>query len=415
MLHIRLPCPSLSPRVCSISWPLCRWCHPTISSSVAPVLLPSIFPSSGVVFNELALHIRWSKHWNFSFSIRPSSDYLGLTSFRIDWFDLLAVQGALKSLLQHTIWKHLFFSAQPSLWCNSHIRTYSLSSYQKSGMWVTKSMNIIQFQLSRSLQLVGTIIIYLTVNAILCNVPLGFWHSILKSHKFFIYFSLFFMATSTDLHLTISHICHMYGEGNGTPLQYSCLKNPMDGGTWWAEVHGIAELDTTERLHFHFSLSCIGEGNGNPLQCSCLENPRDSRAWWAAVHGVAQSWTRLKQLSSSSNSHMFKVQVKKEEGYGEGWKGHLTIDQNIKIGIWFLKANFKSALKLHIPWCRDCSQLEGSSRRVITLKEDVASEEDLEAGDNPSRQAGVRGIPSAIVVQAKWQKGQEKGETHSRN
>ena len=57
----------------------------------------------------------------------------------------------------------------------------------------------------------------------------------------------------------------------------------------------------TERLHFHFSLSCIGEGNGNPLQCSCLENPRDGGAWWAAVYGVAQSQTRLKRLSSSSS------------------------------------------------------------------------------------------------------------------
>ena len=62
------------------------------------------------------------------------------------------------------------------------------------------------------------------------------------------------------------------------------------------------ELDTTEWLHFHFSLSCIGEGNGNPLQCSCLENPRDGRAWWAAVYGVTQSRTRLKRLSSSSSS-----------------------------------------------------------------------------------------------------------------
>ena len=61
---------------------------------------------------------------------------------------------------------------------------------------------------------------------------------------------------------------------------------------------GREESDTTERLHFHFSLSCIGEGNGNPLQCSCLENPRDRGAWWAAVSGVAQSRTRLKQLSS---------------------------------------------------------------------------------------------------------------------
>ena len=58
----------------------------------------------------------------------------------------------------------------------------------------------------------------------------------------------------------------------------------------------------TERLHFHVSLSCIGEGNGNPLQCSCLENPRDRGAWWAAVYGVKQNWTRLKQLSCSSSS-----------------------------------------------------------------------------------------------------------------
>ena len=68
------------------------------------------------------------------------------------------------------------------------------------------------------------------------------------------------------------------GEGNGTPLQCSCLGNPMHGGAWWAAVHGVAESNRTERLHFHFSLSCIGEGNGNPLQCSCLENPRDGGA-----------------------------------------------------------------------------------------------------------------------------------------
>ena len=65
---------------------------------------------------------------------------------------------------------------------------------------------------------------------------------------------------------------------------------------------GREESDTTERLHFHFSLSCIGEGNGTPLQCSCLENPRDEGAWWAAVYGVSQSRTRLKRLSSSSSS-----------------------------------------------------------------------------------------------------------------
>ena len=76
---------------------------------------------------------------------------------------------------------------------------------------------------------------------------------------------------------------------------------------------GSLESDTTELLHFHFSLSCIGEGNGNPLQCSCLENPRDEGAWWAAVYGVAQSRTRLKQLSSSSrnNTVSFRENLKK--------------------------------------------------------------------------------------------------------
>ena len=74
-----------------------------------------------------------------------------------------------------------------------------------------------------------------------------------------------------------------------TPLQYSCLENPMGGGAWWAAVRGV----TTERVSFHFSLSCIGEGNGNPLQCSCLENPRDGGAWWAAVYGVRHDWSDL--------------------------------------------------------------------------------------------------------------------------
>ena len=63
---------------------------------------------------------------------------------------------------------------------------------------------------------------------------------------------------------------------------------------------GCGESDTTERLHFDFSLSCIGEGNGNPLQCSCLENPRDGGAWWAVISEVAQSWTRLSNLAAAA-------------------------------------------------------------------------------------------------------------------
>ena len=73
-------------------------------------------------------------------------------------------------------------------------------------------------------------------------------------------------------------------------------RSPVGCSPW-----GHKELDMTERLHFHFSLSCIGEGNGTPLQCSCMKNPRDGGAWWAAVYGVAQSWTRLTRLSSSSS------------------------------------------------------------------------------------------------------------------
>ena len=76
---------------------------------------------------------------------------------------------------------------------------------------------------------------------------------------------------------------------------------------------GREESDTTERLDFHFSLSCIGEGNGNPLQCSCLENPRDGGAWWAAVSGVAQTRTPLKRLSSSSNISKKSLKTNEKE------------------------------------------------------------------------------------------------------
>ena len=91
--------------------------------------------------------------------------------------------------------------------------------------------------------------------------------------------------------------------------QYSCLANPMDGGTWYAAVHGVARSQTRlSDFTFPFSLSCIGEGNGNPLQCSCLENPRDGGAWWAAVSVVTQSRTRLKPLSSSGSSSSIYLQ-----------------------------------------------------------------------------------------------------------
>ena len=93
---------------------------------------------------------------------------------------------------------------------------------------------------------------------------------------------------------------HYFGEGNGNPLQYSCLENSVHRGAWWAAVHRVAQSRTRlERPSMH---ACFGEGNGNPLQCSCLENPRDRGAWGAAIYGVAQNRTRLKRLSSSSSN-----------------------------------------------------------------------------------------------------------------
>ena len=99
--HARLPCLSPTPGAYSNSCPSCWWCHPTISSSVVPFSSRLQTSSIRVFPNESVLHIRWPKYWSFSFSISPSNDYAGLISFRMDWLDLLAVQGALKSLLQH--------------------------------------------------------------------------------------------------------------------------------------------------------------------------------------------------------------------------------------------------------------------------------------------------------------------------
>ena len=83
---------------------------------------------------------------------------------------------------------------------------------------------------------------------------------------------------------------------------------------------GHEESDTTERLHFHFSLSCIGEGNGNPLQCSCLENPRDGGAWWAAVSGVAESRKKLKRRSSSSSRLKSSEKAMAPHSSSPAWK-----------------------------------------------------------------------------------------------
>ena len=165
-------------------------CHPLL-------LLPSIFPSIRIFSNESALCIRWPRYWSFSFNISPSNEHSGLISFRMDWLHLLAVQRTLKSLLQH-----------PS---------------SKASILQCSAFFIVQL-----------------------------------SHPY--------MTTGKTIALTR-----------------------------WTFVGKVMSL------LFNMLSRLVGEGNGNPLQCSCLENPRYGGAWWAAVYGVAQSRTRLKWLSSSSS------------------------------------------------------------------------------------------------------------------
>ena len=121
--HTRLPCPSPSSRVCSNSYIESVMPSNHLILCCPLLLLPSIFPNIRVFSSESVLPIRWPKYWSFGFSISPSSEYSGLIFFRIDWFDLLAVQGTLKSLLSTTVQKHQIFSTQSSLQSNSHIHT----------------------------------------------------------------------------------------------------------------------------------------------------------------------------------------------------------------------------------------------------------------------------------------------------
>ena len=122
--HARPPCPSPTPRVHPNSCPLSQWCHLILCHPL--LLLPPIPPSIRVFSNESTLHMRWTKYWSFSFSISPSNEHPGLISFRINWLDLLAVQGTLKVFSNTTVQKHQFFGAQLSSQSNSHIHIWPL-------------------------------------------------------------------------------------------------------------------------------------------------------------------------------------------------------------------------------------------------------------------------------------------------
>ena len=133
---------------------------------------------------------------------------------------------------------------------------------------------------------------------------------------------------------------------------------------------GREESDTTEQLHFHFSLSCIGEGNGNPLQYSCLENPRDRGAWWAAVYGVAQSRTQLKQLSSSSSSIQYLdlqggTVVKNLPAKQETWVRSLGWEDPLEKEM----ATHSSTLAWGIPWREEPGRLLSMGSQSGTLSD----------------------------------------------
>ena len=141
--HARLLCPSLSPGVCSNSCALSQWCYLTISSSIT--IFPfsfSVFPSTGVFSNELALPIKWPKYW--SFSIIPSNEWSGLIFIRIDWFDLLLSKGLSRFFFSITAWKHQFFSAQP-LQSNSHLYMTTVKTMALLFIWtfVAKVMSLL--------------------------------------------------------------------------------------------------------------------------------------------------------------------------------------------------------------------------------------------------------------------------------
>ena len=134
--HTRLLCPSKTPKPCSNSCPLSQWCNPTISSSVMPFssCLQS-FPASGS-FPMSQFFPSWPKYWSFSFSISPPNEYSGLISFRMDWFDLLAVQGTLKSLLQH------HSSKASILWCPTFFIVQLSHPYMTTGKTIALTRHI---------------------------------------------------------------------------------------------------------------------------------------------------------------------------------------------------------------------------------------------------------------------------------
>ena len=192
------------------------------------LLLPSIFPSIRLFSNESALHIRWPKYW--SFSISPSNEYSGLISFRIDWFDLLAVQGALKSLLQHRS------SNASTLQCSAFLMAQFSCPYMTTEKTIALPLQTF----------VGKVM------SLLFSMLSRFVIAFLPRSK---HFSLSWLQSLSAVILEPKETSYLFKCNLHIPLQYSCLENPMDGGAWWAAVHGVSKSGTrlsTFTFTFHF-------------------------------------------------------------------------------------------------------------------------------------------------------------------
>ena len=240
--HARLPCSSPT-GVYSNSCPLSRWYHPTTSSLL---LLPSIFPRIRVFSSESVLCIRWPKYWRFRFSISPSNEYSGLSSFRMDWLDILAVQGTLKSLLQHHSSKALI------LQCSAFFIVQFSHPYMTTGKtialtrqtYVGKVMSLLFNMLSR------LVIAFLLRSKRLLISWLQSPSAVVLEPK---------KIKSLIISIISPSICHEGFPGGSEGKASAC--NAGDLGS----VPGLGRSP--------------GEGNGNPLEYSCLENPRDRGAW----------------------------------------------------------------------------------------------------------------------------------------
>ena len=243
-------------------------CHPLL-------LLSPIPPSIRVFSNESALHMRWSKYWSFSFSISPSNEHPGLIFFRMDWLDLLEVQGALKGLLQHNSSKtsnfqrSVFFTVQLSHPYMTTGKTIALTRQTFAGKVMSLFLNMLSRLVitfpprSKSLliswlQSLSAVILEppKIKSDTVCTVSPSISHEVMISlliyNKHKVDYALSFHGGSVVKKPLYQCRRHEFdcgsggspGEGNGNPLQYPCLGNPMHRGAWWVTVHGIAKSPT---------------------------------------------------------------------------------------------------------------------------------------------------------------------------